>query len=307
MAMARRAIFIPVAVALALTAGAPVLARKDAPGPGPTRPTALPERSLWWQAQYAFYNGRYDEAAAQPCALPHTDTDTDTDALAACELRTSALLFQLKRTVEGHPDREAAFKSCSQCPLLVTDFLSATARGQALARSRIAANPSDFAAQFYLGKLDLNYVWLRSGVLGQRKGWSEYREARRSLNAVLAKDPLHVRARVARAWIDYIVGTRVPRLLRWLLGGGSRTRGLAAVREAARAQADFFAHAEAVFALWEMERREQHIPEAVTVAKELLVDFPENEELATFLAGHDQTFQTPPVPTSFDPSGVPPH
>ena len=301
--MARRAIFIPVAVALALTAGAPVLARKDAPQSRAIRPAALAERSPLWRAQYAFYNGRYDEAAAQPCTPPHPDAY----ALATCELRTSALLFQLKRIVEGQPDRDAAFKRCRECPRLVTDFLSATSHGQALARSRIAANPSDDAARFYLGKLDLNYVWLQSGVLGKKKGWSEYREARRSLNAVLEENPQHIRARVARAWIDYIVATRVPRLLRWLLGGGSRTRGLAAVREAAHANADFFAHAEAAFALWEMERREQHIPEAVTVAKELLRDFPENEELATFLVRHDPTFPKPPAPSSLDLSVLPPH
>jgi hypothetical protein len=45
-------------------------------------------------------------------------------------------------------------------------------------------------------------------------------------------NPAHVRGRVARAWIDYIVGSSVPRGVRWVLGGGSKKRGLLAVREA---------------------------------------------------------------------------
>jgi len=61
---------------------------------------------------------------------------------------------------------------------------------------------------FFLGKLDLNYVWLQLGPLRRKTGWDEYWEARRSLDAVLKANPRHVRARVARAWIDYIVDTR---------------------------------------------------------------------------------------------------
>jgi hypothetical protein len=34
-----------------------------------------------------------------------------------------------------------------------------------------------------------------------------------------------LRARVARAWIDYIVDTRMPLGTRWLLGGGNKNAG----------------------------------------------------------------------------------
>src|SRR4029077_20535197 len=102
-----------------------------------------------------------------------------------------------------------------------------------------------------LGKLDLNYVWLQLGPLGRKKGWDEYWEARRSLDAVLKRNPGHVRARVARAWIDYIVDTRMPRGTRWVLGGGDRKRALSTMQESADAEAAYFVHVEALFALWD--------------------------------------------------------
>src|SRR6266540_2676856 len=55
-------------------------------------------------AQRLFYNGRY-EAAAE-ATLPMCAASPDD--LAACELRTSSLLFQIKRLVGEAPDKEAA-------------------------------------------------------------------------------------------------------------------------------------------------------------------------------------------------------
>ncbi len=77
--------------------------------------------------------------------------------------------------------------------------------------------------------------------------------------------------------------TRVPRLLKWLLGGGSRKRALAAAREAAAADTDFFSHAEARFALWEMLVREEKVDEATVVARDLARDFPDNAGIERFL------------------------
>jgi hypothetical protein len=152
-----------------------------------------------------------------------------------------------------------------------------------MARARLKANPLDDTAQFCLGKVDLNYLWLNLGTLGRRTGWSEYWEARRSLDAVLKRNPKHVRARTARAWMEYIVDTRTTFATRWLLGGGSRKRALEWVRDAASADADFYAHTEAEFALLEMLVREKDIPSAVVVARRLAKDFPENKELVAFL------------------------
>jgi hypothetical protein len=92
-----------------------------------------------------------------------------------------------------------------------------------------------------------------------------------------------VRARVARGWIDFIVNTRMPWGTRWLLGGGNKKKGLAAVREGAAMATDPFSHAEAEFALWDMLLRDKNLPEATEVARRIAKAFPENSEVAVFL------------------------
>ena len=101
---------------------------------------------------------------------------------------------------------------------------------------------------------------------------------------MLARNPGHVRARVARAWIDYIVDTKMPWGTRWVLGGGNKKKALNNIREAARVDADFFTHAEAEFALWDMQVRERDMSNATETARRLARDFPDNKEIATFLA-----------------------
>lgn len=233
-------------------------------------------------AQRLFYNGRYEAAAAVTLEL-RTRQPLD---LAALELRSSTLLFQLKAVLRDRHDRNAAFESCVPCRGLLATFLADTTEGQKVARARLAANPDDDRARYFLGKLDLNYVWLQLGELGHKTGWSEYWEARKSLDAVLLRNPKHVRARVARAWIDYIVDTKMPRGTRWVLGGGNRKRALLVVREAAAENTDFFVHAEATFALWDLQMRERNVAGAVLTARSLARDFPDNRELAAFLQRH---------------------
>src|SRR5688572_22360955 len=151
-------------------------------------------------AQSLFYNARYEDAAVLTLALRSADPED----LMVYELRTSALLFQLKAALDSSSDKEKAFKQCAACPALMDAFLADIAAGLSVARARLNANPNDENALFFLGKLYLNYVWLQLGTLGRRTGLGEYREARRSLDAVLKRNPQHVRAMVARAWIDYI-------------------------------------------------------------------------------------------------------
>jgi len=245
------------------------------------------DRPALAEAQRLFYNARYDAAAALILAWRSSDTED----LAAYEIRTSALLFQLKGALGDRPDKEKTFKQCVPCPDLMAAFLSDTTRGQTLARARLRTNPEDDTALFFLGKLDLNYVWLQLGTLGRKTGWDQYWEARKSLDAVLKRNPQHVRARVARAWIDYIVDTRMPRGTRWVLGGGSKKRALTAVREAANTEADVFIRAEAEFALWDMQVRERNLTEAAMIARRLALDFPENRELVNFLKANDPSLQ----------------
>lgn len=232
-------------------------------------------------AQREFYNGRYEATAL---LLPDACSSQPVN-LAACELRTSALLFQIKQIVGAAPDRQQAWKSCGACPALMTAFVADIGQGQKSARAALAAGLDD-ETLFLLGKLDLNYVWLQLGMLGRKTGWAEYWEARKSLDAVLKRNPQHVRARVARAWIDYIVDTRMPRGTRWLLGGGNKKKGLLAVREAASTEAEMYVRAEARFALWDMQVREQQLADAVDSARQLSREFPDNQELRRFLETH---------------------
>ena len=233
-------------------------------------------------AQEAFYNAHYEQAAAQ--ALESRSSAPDD--LAAYELRTTALLFQVKRLIGDDKKRSTDVKACEHCPDLVAAFLSDISAAQGLARERLRVDPADEEGLYFLGKIDLNYVWLHLGPLGRRAGWSEYWEARRSLDSVLRRNPDHVRARVARAWVDYIVGTRMPRGTKWLAGGGNRQRALKTMREAAAASADFYSSAEARFGLWEMLVRERDFSAALDVARSLMLDFPSNRELANFVEAH---------------------
>jgi len=242
----------------------------------PTRDVTLAD------AQRLFYNAHYEAAAALTLARRQPDIpDLPND-----ELRASALLFQLRALLEDHSDKSEALKSCATCADLIKEFLAEFHRGQDLAHAALRANGDDDDALFFLGKMDLNYVWLQLGLLGRKTGWDEYWEARRSLDAVLKQNPRHTRARVARAWIDYIVDTKMPWGTRWLLGGGNRKQALVDVREAAAMDVDFFTHAEAEFALWDMHVRERDLVEATSVARRLAHDFPDNREVAAFLETH---------------------
>jgi hypothetical protein len=236
-------------------------------------------------AQRSFYNGRYEDAAALSLPLCAAGADD----LEACELRTSSLHFQIRRAMGDSSDPEKAWTRCAACPELLSAFIADTDRARALARARLQKDPNDDTALFLLGKIDLNYVWLQLGTRARKTGWDEYWEARTSLDKVLERNPGHLRARVARAWIDYIVATKMPRGTRWLLGGGSKTRGLRVVREAASGEGDFFERAEAAFALWDMQVRERDLVEAVATAQQLARDFPDNRELTRFLNTHRES------------------
>jgi tetratricopeptide (TPR) repeat protein len=195
--------------------------------------------------------------------------------------------MEIKRAIGDQKDKNKAFSACAKCQGLLDAFLRDTTRGQGVARAKLKADPSDEAAQFLLGKLDLNYVWLQLGTLGRKTGWNEYWEARRTLDAILKHNPQNLRAKVARAWIDYIVDTRMPRGTRWVLGGGNKKKAIVALREAANAETDVYTSAEARFGLWDVLVREKNFPEAIALARELASDFPENTDLPKFLEKHD--------------------
>jgi hypothetical protein len=69
-------------------------------------------------AQREYYNARYGSAArvtADACAA-------DANGLAACELRTAVLLFQIKAPLGPEDDKEKAWKNCAPCPDLLPAF-----------------------------------------------------------------------------------------------------------------------------------------------------------------------------------------
>jgi hypothetical protein len=280
--------WLGIVIAAGLTVIAPLRASNDVSQPT-AKPQPAPERMegqappTFADAQRLFYNARYEAAAGAALALRGTGPQD----LANDELRSSALLFQLKALLDtpGRKDvrKAEALKACKTCPGLIAAFFADIKHGQDLAHTALQTTPDDEAALFFLGKLDLNYVWLQLGPMGRKTGWEEYWEARRSLDGLLVANPQHVRGRVARAWIDYIVDTRMPWGTRWILGGGSRKRALSAITDATGIESDFFSHAEAEFALWDMRVREREMGKAMEVALRLARDFPENAEVAAFV------------------------
>jgi hypothetical protein len=229
-------------------------------------------------AQALFYDGRYAEASA----LAQTVSSEDS-MLAVYELRTSALHFQIRDALGTGRDRAKAFNNCLPCRDQMDQFMGELKSGRALARSRLEQNPKDSRALYFLGKLDLNYVWLVLGTLGRKTGWNEFWEARHSLDALLVDHPDDLRGRVARAWIEYIVDTRMPWGTAWILGGGNKRKALATMQDAARADGEFYARAEALFGLWDMQVREGDVATALVTARQLAAQFPANPGVANFI------------------------
>src|SRR5689334_22146628 len=123
--------------------------------PSPTNQPTLAD------AQRLFYNAHYEAAAAATLARRTADAPD----LVNDELRSSALLFQLRGLLEDRGDKDKALKSCAPCPDVIRNLLAEIHRGQEQARAAMRSNPDDNAALFFLGKIDLNYVWLQLGVL----------------------------------------------------------------------------------------------------------------------------------------------
>jgi hypothetical protein len=246
----------------------------------------LPEitsSALLDRANHLYYSGAYEASAALALDIRTRDVVN----LEASELRTTALHSQIRRVLGEPKDRGKAWKACALCQELRPVFLEAFTLGRAAARAAVEADPADDEGLFLLGKLDLNYVWLRLATVGRKTGIGESKEARASLKTLLERRPDHIRGTVAQAWIEYIVATSLPPGTRWLLGGGNKKRGLLAVEQAAKGDAPPYVSAEARFAVWDMRAREQNFAEAVVTARALLQDFPDNRQLARFIARHE--------------------
>src|SRR6185436_4964609 len=87
-------------------------------------------------AQRLFYNGRYEAAETLTLEL----CSPDLEGLAGCELRSSTLLFQIKRAVAGQTDKEKALKACARCADWLAAFRTVTSSAQARARARLQSS-----------------------------------------------------------------------------------------------------------------------------------------------------------------------
>lgn len=117
------------------------------------------------------------------------------------------------------------------------DFMTQLKAGPEGRQSRAGGTPRPCGRRLP-GKLRPELCLARARHARSRTGWTEHRQARRSLEATLKLQPDHLRARVARARIDYIVDTKMPWGTGWVLGGGNKKRAMTVMREAAVALGD---------------------------------------------------------------------
>ena len=199
------------------------------------------------RANHLFYSGAYEASASLALDVRIRDVVN----LEASELRTAALHFQMRRALGEPKDRGKAWKACELCQELMPVFLEEFELGRAAARDAVEADPDDDEALFLLGKLDLNHVWLQLATVGRKTGWGEFKEARASLKTLLERRPDHIRGKVAQA------------------------------------DAPTYVSAEARFAVWDMQAREENFEAAVITAGALLHDFPDNAQLAKFIVRHE--------------------
>lgn len=231
------------------------------------------------EAKERFYQKRYEEAERFVLEARSIDP-ADPESY---ELRTTIILFRLKQTTGINGDRQGDAKTtketlatCPVCPELLRQFENDSAEGIRLAQQILVTRSDDERALFLLAKMNLNKLWLNLQVLDRRKGWQEYREARKLLGRVLEQNPQHARALTASAWINYIVGGR-NFLVRAVLGGGSRKTALKQLRQAVSCvDCDFFDRTEAKFSLLDILRQEKCFAEASALAEELRIRFPQN-------------------------------
>lgn len=136
--------------------------------------------------------------------------------------------------------------------------------------------------RFLLARLHANRLWLTLQILGERKGYGDYRNARNIAEAILKQDASNARAMVLLGWINYSIGSQgffTRTLLR--LGGvtGEVPVALTYFRQAISSAADRWEKAEAQFSLLSALLSEKQWPEAHELAIGLSRDFPANRRL----------------------------
>jgi len=151
-------------------------------------------------------------------------------------------------------------------------------RSEALCNARLAKNPNDVDALYARGaERGLRATYMAMGEKAWLAAVRAALSARRDHEKVLQLDPNYIDAKMTVGVHNYIVGS-----MNWFyrsmvaLAGvtGSRQKGLNYLREVANAKCETSMDARIALALF--LRREQKYPEAITVVKSMMDDYPKN-------------------------------
>ena len=158
------------------------------------------------------------------------------------------------------------------------EFKELTRKTKELCDSRLARNPKDIDALYYLGASEgLKAAW---GSMVERSFMSALRNGSDSVDHhkdLLKIDPTYTDAKVTVGMYDYVVGTLpLPVKILASVGGirGSKKRGLATLEDVAKNGA--WAKDDAKSLLIALLKRENRFRDAYTYANELAVKYPRN-------------------------------
>jgi hypothetical protein len=158
------------------------------------------------------------------------------------------------------------------------EFKELTRRTKELCQNRLARDPKDVDALYYLGASEgLRAAW---GSMVERSFMSALRNGNDSVDHhrdLLKIDPAYTDAKVTVGMYDYVVGTLpLPVKILASIGGfrGSKKRGLATLEQVAREGT--WAKDDAKSLLIALLKREGRFRDAYTYANELAVKYPRN-------------------------------
>ncbi|HYO63068.1 MAG TPA: hypothetical protein VER08_05365 [Pyrinomonadaceae bacterium] len=163
-------------------------------------------------------------------------------------------------------------------PRIVAEFRELTETAKRLAQARLARDPRDVEALYFLGATE----GLKAAFAGavERSFMSALSDGRESVSKhrdVLKLDPNYVDAQVTLGMYDYVVAT-LPLIVKLpaAIGGirGSKKRGLATLAKVAKEGR--FAQDDARTLLIALLKREKRFAEALTYARELAAKYPRN-------------------------------
>jgi hypothetical protein len=228
------------------------------------------------QAREALYSEQYvlaDQHVMNARRLCPTDPES-------YELRTGLLILRTKQVLKiAGGDR----KDCADCESLVIQFEKDFEKGRALADAALQQNLKDERLMFLSGKLYLNRVWMNVDILDKAaSSGGPYRDARDRIEEVLRRNPRHIRALVASAWINYMIASRnrATRLLLRTFGiKGDKKKAFDHLAIALAEQGDEYAYWEAKFTQRDLLKRENKRSEVEAVTEELRTRFPKNGTL----------------------------